>query len=108
MSCIPEQRWEDARNGVSTTSDGALARLAVPDTSSLSLDGNLTTEGAGVLGVLGDFHLLNLLSQGSTVTSSQDVSLRGPMSLSSRGQIDSVRLSRAVRGLLCVFPSAAL
>jgi hypothetical protein len=61
------ERWEDARNGVSTTSNGSLARLAVPDTGSLSLDGGLSAEGASVLGVLGDFHLLDLLSQGSTV-----------------------------------------
>ena len=57
----------NARDGVSTTGDGALARLAVPDTGSLSSDGNLSAESAGVLGVLGDFHLLHLLSQGGTV-----------------------------------------
>lgn len=67
-SCrLLSERWEDARNGVSTTSNSSLARLAVPDTGSLSLDGGLSAEGASVLGVLGDFHLLDLLSQGSTV-----------------------------------------
>lgn len=64
---MPEQERKDARNDVSTTSNGALARLAVPDTGSLALDGGLSAEGASVLGVLGDFHLLDLLSQGSTV-----------------------------------------
>lgn len=58
----------DARDGVSTTSNGALARLAVPDTGSVSSDGGLAAEGAGVLGVLGDFHLLHLLTQGGTVS----------------------------------------
>ena len=33
--------------------------LALPDTDSGSSDGNLTTGGARVLGVLGDFHLLD-------------------------------------------------
>ena len=33
--------------------------LALPDTDSGSSDGNLATGGAGVLGVLGDFHLLD-------------------------------------------------
>ena len=64
---MAEQERKDARNDVSTTSNGALARLAVPDTGSLALDGGLSAEGASVLGVLGDFHLLDLLSQGSTV-----------------------------------------
>lgn len=58
----------NARDGVSTTSDGSLAGLAVPDTGGVSSDSILTTESAGVLGVLGDFHLLHLLSQGSTVS----------------------------------------
>lgn len=58
----------DARDGVSTTSNGALARLAVPDTGSVSSDGGLAAEGAGVLGVLGDFHLLHLLSERGTIT----------------------------------------
>ena len=58
----------NARDGVGTTSDGALAGLAVPDTHGVSSDGGLAAEGAGVLGVLGDFHLLHLLSQRGTVT----------------------------------------
>lgn len=55
-------------DGVSTTSNGALARLAVPDAGSVSSDGGLAAEGAGVLGVLGDFHLLHLLSERGTIT----------------------------------------
>lgn len=55
-------------NGVSTTSNGLLAGLAVPDTSSTSLNGSLTTERAVVLGVLLDFHLLGLSSQGRTIS----------------------------------------
>lgn len=56
------------RNSVGTASNGSAAGAAVPDTDRLSSDGGLSAEGAGVLGVLGDFHLLHLLSQGGTVT----------------------------------------
>jgi len=58
------------RDGVSSSGDGLLAGLAVPDTSRVALDGSLSAESAGVSGVLGDFHLLHLLTQGSTVTES--------------------------------------
>jgi hypothetical protein len=34
----------------------------------VSLDGGLSAEGADVSGVLGDFHLLDLLSEGGTVS----------------------------------------
>ena len=57
----------DVRDSVGTTGNGALAGPAVPDTDGVSADGDLAAEGAGVLGVLGDFHLLHLLTQGSTV-----------------------------------------
>lgn len=59
---------EAVRDSVGTTGDGSAAALAVPDTDSLPADGDLSAEGAGVLGVLGDFHLLHLLTQGGTVT----------------------------------------
>lgn len=58
----------DLRNGVGTTGDGLVATLALPDTNSLALDGVLAAEGADVAGVLGDFHLLHLLTQGGTVS----------------------------------------
>lgn len=35
----------------------------------MALDGDLSAEGAGVLGVLGDFHLLDLFSERGTVSS---------------------------------------
>lgn len=66
----------DVRNSVSTASNGSLAGAAVPDTGGLSSDGNLTAESAGVLGVLGDFHLLHLLSQGGTVTIARCISFQ--------------------------------
>lgn len=34
----------------------------------MSLDGRLSAECADVLGVLGDFHLLDLLSEGGTIS----------------------------------------
>jgi hypothetical protein len=62
------QNRGDIRDDVSATSDGALAGAAVPDTGRVTTDGNLSAESAGVLGVLGDFHLLHLLTEGGTVT----------------------------------------
>jgi hypothetical protein len=56
------------RDGVGTTGNGLSTALAVPDTNSLALDGVLSAEGADVAGVLGDFHLLHLLTQGGTVS----------------------------------------
>ena len=44
-----------------------MAALALPDSNSLALDGVLAAEGADVAGVLGDFHLLHLLTQRGTV-----------------------------------------
>lgn len=58
----------NVRNNVGTAGNSALAGLAVPDAGGVTADSDLSAEGAGVLGVLGDFHLLHLLSQGSTVT----------------------------------------
>jgi hypothetical protein len=58
----------DLRDGVGTTGNGLLAALALPDTNSLALDGILTAEGADVASVLGNFHLLHLLTQGGTVS----------------------------------------
>ena len=60
-----------SRNSVSTTGDGLSTGLTVPDTSSTSLNGSLTTEGTVVLSVLLDFHLLGLSSQGRTVSNTE-------------------------------------
>merc|ERR1719158_40141 len=56
-------------NDVGAASDGALAGLAVPDAGGVAADGGLAAEGAGVLGVLRNLHLLDLLTQGGTVAS---------------------------------------
>lgn len=56
------------REVVGTTSNSLVAGLAVPDTDGVTLDSGLSAEGAGVSGVLADFHLLHLLAQGGTVT----------------------------------------
>ena len=61
-------RSHDLRDSVGTTSCDLLATRALPDTGRVTLDGVLSAEGAGVLGVLGDFHLLHTLSQGGTIT----------------------------------------
>ncbi len=59
---------ENIRDSVCSSSNGLVARLAVPDTNRVTLDSGLSTEGADVFGVLRDFHLLDLLSQRSTVS----------------------------------------
>lgn len=64
----------NVRDGVGTTSSGLLAALAVPDADSLSLDGVLAAESAGVLGVLGGLHLLDHLPQRGTVSVTSNVS----------------------------------
>ena len=56
------------RDDVSSSGNGLLARLARPDTDRVATDGGLSAEGADVTGVLGDFHLLDLLTQGGTVS----------------------------------------
>jgi hypothetical protein len=57
------------RDGVSTTGHDLSTTLALPDTNGGTLDGVLTTESTGVLGMLGDFHLLYGLSERGTITS---------------------------------------
>ena len=56
------------RDSVGSAGNGLVATLALPDTNSLALDGVLSAEGADVAGVLLDFHLLHLLTQGGTVS----------------------------------------
>jgi len=63
------------RNGVGTTGNGLVATAALPDTNSLALDGVLSAEGADVAGVLLDFHLLHLLTQGGTVSIIEHIEL---------------------------------
>lgn len=58
----------DIRYCVGSSGNGLSARLAVPDTDGMALDGDLSAEGAGVLGVLRDLHLLDLFSEGGTVS----------------------------------------
>lgn len=68
LSDLIQRDMENVRDGVSTTSDGLLAGPAVPDTGGMTLDSDLSAECAGVAGVLGDFHLLDLLTERGTVT----------------------------------------
>jgi hypothetical protein len=63
-----QQLLQDLRYGPSATSNCLLATSAFPDTNSLSLDGAFPTECASVAGMLSDFHLLHLLTQGSTIS----------------------------------------
>lgn len=59
----------DLRNCPRATSYCLSAALAVPDSNRVSLDAVLSAEGTDVSGVLGDFHLLDLLSERGTITS---------------------------------------
>lgn len=54
--------------------NSALAGLAVPDANRVTLDAGLAAESAHVLGVLGDFHLLDGLTEGGTVSLDDHVS----------------------------------
>lgn len=70
---VPSQLQQGSRGGhlrdsVGSAGNGLVATLALPDTNSLALDGFLSAEGADVAGVLLDFHLLHLLTQGGTVS----------------------------------------
>ena len=51
----------------STTSHNLSASTALPDANSRALHGVLAAEGASVLGVLGDFNLLDLFAGSATV-----------------------------------------
>lgn len=66
--CEVSSKLDDVRDDVSSSGNGLLARLARPDTDRVATDGGLSAEGADVTGVLGDFHLLDLLTQGGTVS----------------------------------------
>lgn len=57
-----------SRNGPGSSSNGLAAGPAFPDTDGLALDGVLSAEGAGVAGVLRDFHLLDLFTERGTVS----------------------------------------
>jgi hypothetical protein len=58
-------------NSVSTTSDGLVTRVTVPDTSSVSLHRLLTTERTVVTSVLLDLQFLGLTTKGGTVTNTK-------------------------------------
>lgn len=78
----------DLRDDVSTAGNSLVTALALPDTDSLALDGVLSAESADVAGVLGDFHLLHLLTQGGTVSVGK--------------LLESVSSCRSIRYRLCV------
>lgn len=86
----------DLRDCPCTASDGLSAALAVPDAHRVSLDRVLAAERADVAGVLGDFHLLHLLSEGGTVSVDSVSACR---SLSSRLQCVSFGWARSVEGI---------
>lgn len=88
------------RDSVGTTSNSLLAGLAVPDTDGMTLDGDLSAECARVLGVLCDFHLLHLLTEGSTVSVVGDSSALIPASRSMH-----VPPSSKMRSLVCALHS---
>ena len=61
-------RLLDLRHSVCSTGNSLLTRPALPDTDRFTFDGHFATETASVSRVLGDFHLLHLLSEGGTVS----------------------------------------
>lgn len=83
----------DIRENVGATGDSLLARLAVPDTGGVTLDGVLAAEGAEVAGVLRDFDLLHLLTEGGTIAvGSLLVDVHGPWGFNSAQEcVEAVR-----------------
>lgn len=83
----------DIRENVGATGDSLLARLAVPDTGGVTLDGVLAAEGAEVAGVLRDFDLLHLLTEGGTIAvGSLLVHVHGPWGFNSAQEcVEAVR-----------------
>lgn len=79
-------------DGVSTTSDGLVTGVTVPDTSSVSLDRLLTAERTVVTGVLLDLHLFGLTTQGGTVTNTELTSDTNLLSSLSPGKVLLVNL----------------
>ena len=72
------------RDHIGTTSDGFLARPALPNPNRMSLHRGFAAECAGVSRVLSNLHLLDLFSEGSTISMrdlvrrSHSTSPRGP------------------------------
>lgn len=68
VTCIEVYWVLHIRQDVCTSSNRLLARLAVPDTGRVALDGHLSAERAGVLCVLLNFDLLDLLTERCTIS----------------------------------------
>jgi hypothetical protein len=62
------RRLVNVRDGVCSSGDGLSTASAAPNSNGTTLDGYLAAESAGILGVLCDFHLLDLLSQRGTIS----------------------------------------
>ena len=72
------------RDGPCSTCHGFLTPFAFPDTNSLALDGIFAAKGAGVGGMLGDFHLFDLFTEGRSVAGAvftRDSDFLGTLSL---------------------------
>ena len=59
---------EDSRNRPRPARDRLLAAATTPDPDGMPLDGRLAAKGAGVAGVLADFHFFNLFAEGGAVS----------------------------------------
>lgn len=64
----PHSGSSGGSDGVSTTGKSLLAGLAIPDANGGAANAVLTAKGACVLGVLGNFLLLDELAERSTVS----------------------------------------
>ena len=57
-----------SRNRPRAPGDRLLAALAIPDAHAVPLHRRFAAKGAGVAGVLGDFHLFDLFAEGGAVS----------------------------------------
>ena len=67
------QRWSSVRDSPCSASNSLLTGPALPDSDCLALHRVFAAEGAGVSGVLGNLHLLDLLAERGTVSGKADI-----------------------------------
>ena len=69
------QRWGSVRDSPCSAGNSLLAGLALPDSDCLALHSVFAAKGAGVPGVLGNLHFLDLLTERGTVSGRTDEKL---------------------------------
>ena len=87
----------DLRYSPSTTSNGLLARFAVPDSDGVALNGVFAAKGTDVASVLGNLHLLHLLSERGTISVGKSVNIEIFIERQSVDEFAVIEKERVVR-----------